>query len=525
MALHQLVLFFLFLHCGRSDCQKIRAVYVQKGQSAIIPCLYEKEHENDTKLWCKEVDPSKCAAGVSISDDITQRIFTVNMTNIRHEDAGRYCCTVKPKTKQHQTKGCTRITISNNITGRPMLSVLNPMISEYESGTASVLFQHSFPPGSKRLFCQLAGECVGWDSDSGSLNAMAVMLSDVTDGELKVTLSGLQRKNTGWYVCDVWGFQTPVHLNVTSVRTTPATESPVTTAPNTDQCGMVRSDVLVPVRVVVFLFLVLCGATVCVVQWRRGRPMLSVLNPMIIGYESGTASVLFQHSFPPKDKRQFCQLAGECVGWDSDSGSLNGMAVMLTGGTDGKVKVTLSGLQRNNTGWYVFSVGGYQIPVHLNVTGTRPTPVTGSPETHSTDTTAPNTDQHGMVEVLVPIIVAVLVLIVLCAAAVVLLRWRRGKTEAPQQAAANANSASADPEVVYADVMSRKMSPKHASPAEPSDQVTYSTLRTHMRSVGEDTNSNDLTYGNIIPKSKRKERKGKVSAAQDLYSEVRVHHK
>ncbi|XP_041954105.1 CMRF35-like molecule 3 isoform X2 [Alosa sapidissima] len=140
MALHQLVLFFLFPHCGLSESMRISAVFVQEGQSTIMPCLYEKEHEDDTKLWCRRDNLSKCAAavnsnqsqsaaGVSISDDITHGIFTVNMTNIRHEYADG-----------------------------SMLSVLNPMISGYESGTASVFFQHRFP-GKKRQFCQLGGEC------------------------------------------------------------------------------------------------------------------------------------------------------------------------------------------------------------------------------------------------------------------------------------------------------------------------------------------------------------------------------
>ncbi|XP_062398160.1 uncharacterized protein LOC134088253 isoform X2 [Sardina pilchardus] len=270
MAFRQLVLFSLFLHCRLSDRMKISIVSVQEGQSVIIPCLYEKEHEDDTKLWCRKDDLSKCAAGVSISDDITYGIFTVHMTNTRREDAGDYCCTVKPKTNSPQMKDCTKITISE---GGPALSVLNPMISGYESGTASVLFQHRFPPGSKRQFCQQGGECVGWDFDSGSLNGMAVMLSDVTDGEFIVTLSGLQRKNTGWYVCTMGGYQTPVHLNVTGIR--PTQESPETTTdtnmatPSTDQRGIV--EVLVPVGVGVSVLIVLCAATVGLVRWRRGK--------------------------------------------------------------------------------------------------------------------------------------------------------------------------------------------------------------------------------------------------------------
>ncbi|XP_041954104.1 CMRF35-like molecule 8 isoform X1 [Alosa sapidissima] len=166
MALHQLVLFFLFPHCGLSESMRISAVFVQEGQSTIMPCLYEKEHEDDTKLWCRRDNLSKCAAavnsnqsqsaaGVSISDDITHGIFTVNMTNIRHEYAGDYCCIVKPRTKPPQTKDCTQIIKSKD---GSMLSVLNPMISGYESGTASVFFQHRFP-GKKRQFCQLGGEC------------------------------------------------------------------------------------------------------------------------------------------------------------------------------------------------------------------------------------------------------------------------------------------------------------------------------------------------------------------------------
>ncbi|XP_062398165.1 uncharacterized protein LOC134088254 isoform X2 [Sardina pilchardus] len=273
MALHQLVLFFLFLHCGLSDYwSSIRMLSVQNGQPAIIPCLYEKEHKDDTKLWCRKDDLSKCApavnstqsqrpAGVSISDDITHGIFTVNMTNISRTDSGYHCCTVKPRTEPPITKDCTNIKVQDH----PVLIVDNAMISGNESGTASFSFQYRYS-GTSQMFCQLRGECVvSSATDPGSLNGMSVMLSNVAR---RVTLNGLQRKNTGWYVLSIWPYQIPVHLNVIGIEPTPGSPetNTNTTASNPDHHGMV--EVLVPVCIAVLI--VLC-AVVGLVRWRRGK--------------------------------------------------------------------------------------------------------------------------------------------------------------------------------------------------------------------------------------------------------------
>ncbi|XP_062398163.1 uncharacterized protein LOC134088254 isoform X1 [Sardina pilchardus] len=558
MALHQLVLFFLFLHCGLSDYwSSIRMLSVQNGQPAIIPCLYEKEHKDDTKLWCRKDDLSKCApavnstqsqrpAGVSISDDITHGIFTVNMTNISRTDSGYHCCTVKPRTEPPITKDCTNIKVQDH----PVLIVDNAMISGNESGTASFSFQYRYS-GTSQMFCQLRGECVvSSATDPGSLNGMSVMLSNVAR---RVTLNGLQRKNTGWYVLSIWPYQIPVHLNVIGIEPTPVLDVVAKWPGSTHDSRLLMESGL---RELFERRHVPAG---CHLLGDSGYPCKSwlltpYLHPQVgpqLNYNRAhkkTRSVVERGI--GQLKRRFHVLHSEIRLSPEKASQVITVCALLHNlcqqrnipqPGDGDEFEEDNDDNDNDENHFFDGVEQCGLPfrdhfVHTHFGGDGHAPAAelrgeagdaigiveeepgrgrgaarrggvrgrgavrgrrgavrgrrGSPETN-TNTTASNPDHHGMVEVLVPVCIAVL--IVLCAV-VGLVRWRRGKRKPPQQAAADANSAC---ETIRLDETRRKVSPKHVVSA-------------------------DAVYVNDMRWERSPKQALKVSAARNLYTEVRV---
>ncbi|XP_051727322.1 CMRF35-like molecule 8 isoform X2 [Ctenopharyngodon idella] len=77
------------------------------GERVEIRCSYESGYESNSKYFCK----GKCSFGnkdimvksgsaakderFSLTDDTTNRVFTVTITDLRTEDEGKYWCAVK----------------------------------------------------------------------------------------------------------------------------------------------------------------------------------------------------------------------------------------------------------------------------------------------------------------------------------------------------------------------------------------------------------------------------------------------
>ena len=84
----------------------VRKVTVQRGGSATIPCHYEEKHKAKVKYWCRGYTWDTCSvlirtssppapdAELSISDDVTQCVFTVFMTTLQDRDSDVYWCAV-----------------------------------------------------------------------------------------------------------------------------------------------------------------------------------------------------------------------------------------------------------------------------------------------------------------------------------------------------------------------------------------------------------------------------------------------
>ncbi|KAF4087842.1 hypothetical protein AMELA_G00075920 [Ameiurus melas] len=90
-------------------------------------------------------------------------------------------------------------------------------------------------------------------------------------------------------------------------------------------------------------------------------PQLYVNDQMVTGYEGNNTVISFRHQ--NKKPKEWCKIGGACV---STSGNMNGALVQFSS-MDMGFSVTMSKLTMDNTGWYSYSVGDEQMPVHITV--------------------------------------------------------------------------------------------------------------------------------------------------------------
>uniref|UniRef100_A0A674A296 Immunoglobulin V-set domain-containing protein n=1 Tax=Salmo trutta TaxID=8032 RepID=A0A674A296_SALTR len=88
--------------------------HVSTGNYITIPCRYDQRYIQYVKYWCQgdywnscsalvRTDQPKLSGTVSISDDVTRRIFSVNMTDLQPEDSGYYWCAVETAGRDQNT--------------------------------------------------------------------------------------------------------------------------------------------------------------------------------------------------------------------------------------------------------------------------------------------------------------------------------------------------------------------------------------------------------------------------------------
>lgn len=91
---------------GAYGVSTVSKVSVKTGNYITIPCRYDQRYIQYVKYWCQgdywnscsalvRTDQPKISGTVSISDDVTRRIFSVNMTDLQPEDSGYYWCAVE----------------------------------------------------------------------------------------------------------------------------------------------------------------------------------------------------------------------------------------------------------------------------------------------------------------------------------------------------------------------------------------------------------------------------------------------
>ncbi|CAB1318979.1 unnamed protein product, partial [Coregonus sp. 'balchen'] len=220
-------------------------VSVKTGGSITIPCPYHQEYKTHVKYWCKgyyfdscspvvRTYPPKSTAKASISDDINQLTFTVNMTDLGRKSSGYYYCTVVINGLPHIWTNWFHLSVTP---GTPELYVDQQEVTGVEGG--SVIVKCYYSEIGHMKWCRIGRissvSCM-W-GNSGSIDGTSVTLQQTTRrNNITVTMSDLKMENTGWYSCEVGDRMMPVHITVRRQTTTQSTTTVTTTqAPTTEQ--------------------------------------------------------------------------------------------------------------------------------------------------------------------------------------------------------------------------------------------------------------------------------------------------
>ncbi|XP_038816118.1 polymeric immunoglobulin receptor-like [Salvelinus namaycush] len=227
-----LLLFIIFYRVSAG-----RHVSVQDGGSITIPCSYDQYYINHVKYWCKGYDWTRCSSVVrtdhpkstdraSVSDDITQTVFTVILTDLEPEDSNTYRCVVEINGGIDSMIQWFYLFVT---TGTPELYVDQQEVTGVEGGSVTVHCYYSNSGDMK--WCRMGGDCVMWYS--WTLHGTSVTLKRTSKANnrkaLTVTMSGLKMENTDWYLCRVGELEMPVHITVSQQTATQRTSKMTST--------------------------------------------------------------------------------------------------------------------------------------------------------------------------------------------------------------------------------------------------------------------------------------------------------
>uniref|UniRef100_A0A8C7WFX6 Ig-like domain-containing protein n=1 Tax=Oncorhynchus mykiss TaxID=8022 RepID=A0A8C7WFX6_ONCMY len=221
----------------------VSKVSVKTGNYITIPCRYDQRYIQYVKYWCQgdywnscsalvRTDQPKISGTVSISDDVTRRIFSVNMTDLQPEDSGYYWCAVETAGQdQNWIYDMTcyfslgEFVSAPLCSGTPELYVDQQEVSGVEGGSVTVRCYYSNTVVKKWLWCKMGIYYVPLVGRySGILDGTSVKSQQTIDHNnrhiLTVTLNGLNMGDTGWYWCSRGDLQMPVHITVNQLTTT-----------------------------------------------------------------------------------------------------------------------------------------------------------------------------------------------------------------------------------------------------------------------------------------------------------------
>ncbi|KAJ8278233.1 hypothetical protein GJAV_G00085390 [Gymnothorax javanicus] len=251
-------------------------VTAQQGGSVSIPCRYDQKYKDSVKYWCRGVLWPTCIvlqrtnspqrrAGLSITDDPAQQVFTVTMSRLQLRDSNKYWCAVEIKgvdtpdpkagvfltvTRGNSSLRTTSATIaaekppqrttpstvsSGNAPPQTQPSE-NPPPQTAPSGVSTVMSPTEAPPFDRPT----AGLSIWTQSrrtNSPQRRAGLSITDDPAQQVFTVTMSRLQLRDSNKYWCavEIKGVDTPdpkagVFLTVTKgTATEPTTPSTLST--------------------------------------------------------------------------------------------------------------------------------------------------------------------------------------------------------------------------------------------------------------------------------------------------------
>ncbi|KAI7810383.1 putative polymeric immunoglobulin receptor-like [Triplophysa rosa] len=184
-------------------------VFGDEGGSAHVICPYDPIYKSKSKKLLKSCRDEKTLMEMnrwSVNDDMTASVFSVNITGLTAEDAGKYCCAVTLETDVIYLYTHLIILIKQEL-----------LLNKREGDNMSMECKHHAE--YQKVFCKAheVSMCVNdgvsfqWIRDDG------FSLSDETStGVFTVNISHLREEHSGIYWCGSH-IITKVHLNVTRV--------------------------------------------------------------------------------------------------------------------------------------------------------------------------------------------------------------------------------------------------------------------------------------------------------------------
>ncbi|XP_059215966.1 uncharacterized protein LOC131993909 [Centropristis striata] len=234
------LLSFLLIFTGLTGIHSITTVSdvsVKTGGSISIPCLYGSQYRNHVKYLCEGYYFSCCTYAAktnqqnskkfSISDDKSQRIFTVTINDVSGANT-YYWCAVEIK-----NEGDVRQYFHLSVTGdRPSLSVDNQKVTGFIGGDITInCYYHN---SGEMKWCKLGSSCV--TTSSGSIGGTTGTINASVPNVFTVTMSGLKLESSGWYYCVKGDLQMPVHVTVFG---RPSITKPLTPTPEHENLTLV----------------------------------------------------------------------------------------------------------------------------------------------------------------------------------------------------------------------------------------------------------------------------------------------
>uniref|UniRef100_A0A096MHW5 Ig-like domain-containing protein n=1 Tax=Poecilia formosa TaxID=48698 RepID=A0A096MHW5_POEFO len=204
----------IFFSPGSESVKTINKVSVKAGASVSIPCSYDGKYKNHVKYLCKGYVWSSCTYEIrtdsqretgkySISEDKSQRIFTVTIKQLTADDTYYWCAVENNNEADIGQRFLLSVT-----TGTPILSVADQNVIGYIG--EKITINCSYRDSGGVSWCKLGSTCV---TVSGNIDAATI--NTAVSNVISVTMSGLKSESSGWYYCVKRDFQMPVHLTVT----------------------------------------------------------------------------------------------------------------------------------------------------------------------------------------------------------------------------------------------------------------------------------------------------------------------
>ncbi|XP_050932720.1 LOW QUALITY PROTEIN: uncharacterized protein LOC108897247 [Lates calcarifer] len=263
MAVYLRILLTLTGLTGIHSITTVSKVSVRPGDSISIPCLYGSQYRDHVKYLCKGYYWSSCSEVVktnqpyssgkfSISDDKTQRIFTVTIKDLTDKDTD-YWCAVEINQGDDIRKYFHLSVTRDKVF--PSLYVDHQEMTGFNGDSITIIC--NYRNSGEMKWCRLGRNCV---RSSGSIDGTTVTINQVHT----VTMSGLTTQSSGWYLCVKGDLQMPVHVTVTEKPTT--TTSCLTTLSHItdhnfeeriqDRASVDPKSLIIPLSLLVFIVMV-----------------------------------------------------------------------------------------------------------------------------------------------------------------------------------------------------------------------------------------------------------------------------